>query len=225
MNRFFGNFVIIGLVFVLCGYALKVYLNNKYLSKSSTINTVQQVADNEPFQEGDIIFQTSLSEQSKAIQLATKSPYSHCGILFKEDNELYVFEAIQRVQKTPLKKWIERGKERHYVVKRLKNAKELITEASLIKMKEISGKFEGKRYDLTFEWTDDKIYCSELIWKIYKQALGIEIGKLEKLKTFDLTNNVVKYKMQERYGGNIPKEEIMISPQAIFESELLESIH
>ena len=33
--------------------------------------------------EGDIIFQTSTSSQSKAIQLATHSKYSHVGIIFK----------------------------------------------------------------------------------------------------------------------------------------------
>ena len=48
---------------------------------------------------GDIIFQTSLSAQSKAIQLATKSKYSHCGLIFKEKNTYYVFEAIQPVKK------------------------------------------------------------------------------------------------------------------------------
>jgi hypothetical protein len=32
---------------------------------------------------GDIIFQTSLSDQSVAIQAATKSPYSHLGIVYE----------------------------------------------------------------------------------------------------------------------------------------------
>ena len=35
------------------------------------------------YKEGDIIFQISRSTQSKAIQAATGSRYSHCGILFK----------------------------------------------------------------------------------------------------------------------------------------------
>ena len=42
-------------------------------------------------------------------------------------------------------------------------------------MKNEGEKFKGKNYDLTFEWSDDKIYCSELIWKIYKRSTGIEI--------------------------------------------------
>lgn len=39
------------------------------------------------FEEGDIIFQTSMSSQSQAIQLATHSPYSHMGVLFKIPKE------------------------------------------------------------------------------------------------------------------------------------------
>lgn len=81
-----------------------------------------------------------------------------------------------------------------------------------------------KNYDLTFEWSDDKIYCSELIWKIYQQATGIEIGKLEQLSDFDLTNEVVKKKIKERYGNKIPMNEPVISPAAIFNSDLLVTV-
>lgn len=178
---------------------------------------------NSDFKNGDIIFQTSVSSQSKAIQLATKSKYSHCGIIFKERNEFYVYEAIQPVKKTPLKKWIARGKNGKYVVKRLKND-QILTEKTLSKMREVGQKFSGKNYDLTFEWSDDKIYCSELIWKIYKRATGIEVGKLEKLKDFDLSNPIVQKKMKERYGNNIPKNELVISPVSIFNSNLLKTV-
>lgn len=58
-------------------------------------------------------------------------------------------------------------------------------------------KFIGKNYDFNFEWNDDKIYCLELVWKIYKRATGIGIGKLEKLGDFDLTNNKVKSKLKK----------------------------
>jgi len=97
----------------------------------------------------------------------------------------------------------------------------VITPSKLTRMKQEGNKFIGKNYDLTFEWSDDKIYCSELIWKIYKRATGIEIGKLQKLSDFDLTNEAVKKKMQERYCDKIPRGEIVISPDAIFDSELL----
>ena len=181
-------------------------------------------AQESEIQNGDLIFQTSLSEQSKAIQLATKSEFSHCGIIFKEGNDYYVFEAIQPVKSTPLDKWIARGKNGEYVIKRLKNAEQVLTPTTISKMKQVGDEFRGKNYDLTFEWSDDKIYCSELIWKIYQRATGIEIGNLEKLSDFDLTSDAVKKKMNERYGNKIPLNEIVISPASIFNSELLVAV-
>ena len=72
---------------------------------------------------------------------------------------------------------------------------------------------------------DERIYCSELVWKIYKEALDIEIGELETLEDFDLTDKAVKQKLKERYGNNIPQNEKVISPVAMFESPLLETVY
>jgi uncharacterized protein YycO len=201
-------------------YAKRKFYDPKHrLDNAKT--EVKQLADNDEIKNGDLIFQTSLSGQSKAIQLATKSKYSHCGLIYKEGNEFYVFEAVQPVKRTPLDKWIARGQDGKYVIKRLKNADQFLTPEALRKMKQVGNQFNGKNYDLTFEWSDDKMYCSELIWKIYQRATGIEIGKLEKLSDFDLTNEAVKQKVKERYGDKIPTNEIVISPAAIFDSELL----
>lgn len=185
-------------------------------------------AYDEPFskylENGDIIFQTSKSSQSKAIQLATNSKYSHMGIIYKDEGIFFVYEAAQPVKLTPLKDWINRGENGHYVIKRLKNADKILTNTVLTKMKKTGEQFNGKPYDIYFEWSDDKIYCSELVWKIYKQATGIEIGQLEHLSDFDLTNEIVRTKMKERYGDTIPLDEIVISPAAIFNSDKLITI-
>lgn len=204
-------------------YAKRKFYDPKHrLEKAKT--EIKELADQNEIKNGDLIFQTSLSGQSKAIQLATNSKYSHCGIVYSENGQFYVFEAIQPVKTTPLDKWVARGENGHYVIKRLKNADQVLTFKTLEKMKIEGQKFNGKNYDLTFEWSDDKIYCSELIWKIYQRATGIEIGKLEKLSDFDLTNEAVKKKMKERYGDKIPLDEIVISPAAIFDSELLKTV-
>jgi uncharacterized protein YycO len=176
---------------------------------------------NSELKNGDLIFHASTSKQSKAIQLATNSKYSHCGIIYQKDNKFYVFEAVRPVKLTPIDEWIKRGKNGKYVVKRLKNSEQILTPAVIKKMKTIGDKFKGKDYDFTFEWSDNKIYCSELIWKIYKEATGLAIGKLQKLKDFNLTHPAVKAKMNERYGNKVPLNEPVISPGAIFNSELL----
>jgi Permuted papain-like amidase enzyme, YaeF/YiiX, C92 family len=172
---------------------------------------------------GDIIFQTSTSDQSKAIQLATHSKYSHCGIIFQNDGKDFVFEAVQPVKLTPLNEWIARGEGKHYVVKRLKDTS-VLTPKVLDDMRTAGRNMLGKDYDLYFEWSDIRLYCSELVWKIYSQGAHLEVGHLQKLADFDLTNPVVQQKLKERYGENIPKDEMVISPQAIFESDLLNTI-
>jgi uncharacterized protein YycO len=182
---------------------------------------VKLLTESNEIKDGDLIFQTSLSRQSKAIQKATKSVYSHCGLVFKEGNDYVVIEAVQPVKRTPLDKWITKGKDGHYVIKRLKNSNQVLTNENTLKVKQICEQFIGKNYDMTFEWSDDKIYCSELIWKAYQLGTGIEIGRLQKLREFDLSDEAVKAKMKERYGDNIPMNETVISPSAIFDSELL----
>lgn len=67
-------------------------------------------------------------------------------------------------------------------------------------MKLIGERFLGKDYDIYFEWSDNRIYWSELVWKIYKEATNIEIGQLENLSDFNLSNKLVKKKLKERYG-------------------------
>jgi uncharacterized protein YycO len=192
--------------------------------KGSTNEVGLSSSFNNELKDGDLIFQTSRSSQSKAIQLATNSQYSHCGIVFKEGNSFYVFEAVQPVKRTPLAEWIARGEKGEFVVKRLKNAEQTLTPDVIQKMKEIGKGFYGKNYDSAFEWSDEKIYCSELIWKIYKRATGIEIGNLEKLGDFDLSSKVVKQKIKERYGEKIPLEELVISPASLFESDKLVTV-
>ena len=138
------------------------------------------------------------------------------GIVFFRDGSPYVYEAITTVQYTPLKKWVARGDGGHYVVKRLRDADRLLTPEAITKLRQVAAKLLGKQYDLTFEWSDARIYCSELVWKIYERGLGLRVGRLQKLRDFDLSDPIVKAKMKERYGKAIPMEETVISPGEMF---------
>jgi uncharacterized protein YycO len=199
------------------------YASKKYVPTQKASASVKTLVENNAIQSGDLIFHTSQSRQSKAIQLATHSTYSHCGIIFNRNNDWYVIEAAQPIKWTPLSQWIARGKNGHYVIKRLSDSQALTTN-KVQQLKKAAEQHLGKNYDLTFEWADDKIYCSELIWKAYKSALDVEVGKLQQLSEFDLTDPIVKSMMQKRYGTKIPLTEIVISPQAIFESERLKTV-
>jgi hypothetical protein len=172
----------------------------------------------ETLHDGDLIFQTSRSGQSAAIQRATHSPYSHVGIVFLRDGKPYVLEAVATVRYTPLDTWIARGDGGHYVVKRLARP---LTAIEDNRLKQAAGSYEGRSYDLYFEWSNERIYCSELVWKIYRDAVDLKLGKLQKLREFDLADPIVKTRMRERYGAHVPLDEPVISPAAVFASPLL----
>ncbi|HEY6125128.1 MAG TPA: YiiX family permuted papain-like enzyme [Steroidobacteraceae bacterium] len=174
-----------------------------------------------PLRDGDIIFHTSRSAQSAAIQRATHSPYSHMGVVLHRDGKPFVFEAIATVRYTPLANWTARGDGGRYEVRRLKRK---LTPAEIGKLHASAKAYEGKPYDLYFEWSNARIYCSELVWKMYRDALGIEVGTLQRLREFDLTDPAVRAKMRERYGTKVPLDEQVISPAAMFESSILETV-
>ena len=174
--------------------------------------------------DGDIIFQTSRSQLSIPIQKATHSQYSHMGIVFLRNGSPCVYEAIKTVQYTPLKNWIARGEGGHYVVKRLREADRILTSQAVTKLRQAAAKFQGKLYDSYFEWSDNRIYCSELVWKIYDRGLGIRVGRLQKVRDLDLSDPVVKVKIKERYGNKVPLDETVISPGEMFSSDLLVTV-
>lgn len=173
------------------------------------------------FQTGDIIFHISKSQQSLVIQQATHSPYSHMGMIVNKNGQTWVLEAIQPVQYTALNKWIARGVKGHYVVKRLQSALNVSQKQKLLQNAE---QYLGRPYDIYFEWSNRAIYCSEIIWKAYNQALGIQLAPLQHLKQFDLKQSSVQKLMKQRYGQNIPLNETVIAPKAIYDSKYLQEV-
>ena len=170
---------------------------------------------------GDIIFIVNPSGQGKAIQLATKSKYTHMGIVFIENGKTIVYHAVEPVIKSSLEQFIGMSEDGKYFIKRLKD-QTLLNESVIKKMLLEANSKLGLHYDLGFNWSDEEMYCSEYVWKLYNHALNIEIGMLRPLKDFDLSHPAVQKIMKRRYGNNIPYDEKMISPGDMFDSELLE---
>ena len=147
------------------------------------------------------------------------------GVVFVTDGQAFVYEAVQPVKLTAFEKWVQRGENGRFVVKRLKAADRLLTPANLRKLESEGRKLRGRSYDLYFEWSDDRIYCSELVWKMYKRALGIEVGSLQRLRELDLSDPAVNAKIQERWKGKPPGNELVISPAAMFDSDQLYTVY
>lgn len=210
---------IIGLISILLMGAVAIYwtIQNNHVIAKKQIKELKEVKD------GDVIFQTSESYQCEAVRIATNSKFSHCGIIFCKDDDKYVLEAVQPVKITPLKEWITHGRQHCYLIKRLKDTLALNND-KITAMKLAGTKMLSKNYDLTFGWSDDQIYCSELVWKLYKKGANIELCPLAKLKSFNLKDPKVIKIMKERYGNSIPYEENVVAPSQLALSPKMETI-
>jgi len=127
-------------------------------------------------QEGDILFQDyRCGALCDAIETVTTgidgACFSHIGIVFKNDNQWQVLEAIGKdVHYTPLQDFLNRsidenGKERIWVGRVKTQWKHLIP---LIKKE--SKKYIGKLYDEKFIIDNDSYYCSELLYELFKKT-------------------------------------------------------
>ena len=177
-----------------------------------------------PVEEGDVVFQESHSVQSLAVQAATHSTYSHLGLVTFRDGKPTVLEALATVRVTPLTEWLQRGDGSHYVVKRLVDASQVLDASGRIELQKQMRRFEGSPYDDSFEWSDERFYGAELVWKVYERALGIRLGEPQRLGDFDLTVPEVQAKLAQRFGEKVPLDEPVISAQRIFESGRLQTV-
>lgn len=156
--------------------------------------TILRPLDKKILRDGDFVFQTSRSNQSKAIIKATNSFYSHMGIIKKKPEGIFVIEAVHPVKETPLNEWIQNGFFSRIKVKRYNNLSEEQLNTIFNEMK----KFYGNGYDIFFYFKNNKIYCSELPY-ISFQEINIKLGKTEKIKNLNFDNNLVEKLMSNRW--------------------------
>jgi uncharacterized protein YycO len=82
----------------------------------------------------------------------------------------YVLEAVGPVRCTPAKDWINRGSCAWFTQLRPKNlSKRHISDAIME-----AEKYLGRPYDIQYELDEEKIYCSELIYKAFLKSGNME---------------------------------------------------
>ncbi|MGJ8658003.1 MAG: YiiX/YebB-like N1pC/P60 family cysteine hydrolase [Akkermansiaceae bacterium] len=175
------------------------------------------------WQNGDIIFTKTSGRQAIAVEAATESPWTHTAVIFINEGKPMVLEAVQPVQIISLEDYFKRsGAKSTHSFKRLKDTstlnKDIFTRASAWAKKHV-----GKNYDGRFQWSDQTLYCSELVWKVYHECAGIELCRVKKVKEYNLEHPKVKQLITERFGSvnRLNLEEKIVAPSDIYDSELL----
>jgi cell wall-associated NlpC family hydrolase len=198
--------IISGIILLLLALPFSSMVTETFTAQTGAVKNVK---------EGDVIFQTSQSEQSPLIQIGTRSMITHCGIVVMKGGKPYVLETQRTIVLTPFDKFIARGKDGRYWLKR--------SNKDNIKIKYNS--YLGKPYDLAFKFDNGKFYCSELIYDIYIKQLGIELCKPKKVGDYLIlgTDELPKIEKAMKKRG-ITKEQYAVAPVDIFNSEYLNSV-
>ena len=162
-------------------------------------------------QEGDVIFHVSKSSQSTAIKIGTLSRYSHCGMIVEENNKLYVLEAENGLEMTPIRQWLKRGRMGdHYRVMRLKDKQTLHIDHTT-----------GGRYDSAFLFNNGRYYCSELVWEQYKKN-NILLCQTKQLKDYHFLYLPMVQKQIQRRGFDMNQE--VVAPSELIKSRYLRTV-
>ena len=172
--------------------------------------------------EGDIVFSGSPVGQGEAIMAATGSRFTHCGIVFMREGRLMVLEAVQPVRVTTVATFMQTRRPAVVAVRRLKVP---LTPEAGAKAKAWAAAQVGRNYDARFEWGDDKLYCSELVWKVFEQA-GVRLCEPRRVRDYNLQHPKVREVIRARFGANdtLRLDEKVVAPSDLAASPLLEVV-
>lgn len=164
---------------------------------------------------GDLVFVDDTSSNlSKAINDVTKkegnSNYTHVGICVLENNEVFVYHADpqKNVVKEPLTTFLNDRKKATVHLYRMDE----ISKNQLKNGFAIAEKMIGKSYDYAYRNDNDKIYCSELIYEMFKQDTVFKMNPMtfKDIKTGEFHKNWIEH--YQKLGVEIPEGELGCNP-------------
>jgi Permuted papain-like amidase enzyme, YaeF/YiiX, C92 family len=191
-----------------------------------------------PLKRGDVIFQNSRSAQSLAILLATDSPFTHVGIVdFDDSGNAIVLEAVRTTRATPLQDWIAQGEDGDVAIYRMED----LTDDQALALTKAAHSHFGKGYDPYFYQTEDTLYCSELVRIAFRDGIGVDLGREQRLGELNLDSDAVRGLVEERWQSHpacadgqakdaqgclaLIRDEPLVTPQAVAEDARLTLVY
>ncbi|MDF1564444.1 MAG: YiiX/YebB-like N1pC/P60 family cysteine hydrolase [Deltaproteobacteria bacterium] len=173
---------------------------------------------------GDLVFRQSRSRQAQAIELVTHSPWGHTGIVLLIDGEPIVLEAVEPVKLTPLEPWLAAARGGRWAVRRHEQAETIFTPDLERELIRAGRALLGTHYDGRFEWSDRRLYCSELVWKLYARQAKVRLGEPQRYADLDLSHPIVGRLIRERLGAEERPKGKIVTPGGLFDAPGLRTV-
>lgn len=176
---------------------------------------------------GDLIFLATSGDTLETIaQLsgATRG-YNHVGVAIVIGDEFYVYEVRKVVQFTTYQDWVEnKGKSRNIAVYRLEGADSILTSEAMNKLIEVARRYEGVAKDTLFQWTSEAMYNAELVWKLFDEALDIQLCGLSNPLKYNVVKSKLSSTLIDRRFSALSLSEKMVLPVDLIKSTLLQLV-
>jgi hypothetical protein len=88
----------------------------------------------------------------------------------------------------------------------------------------VGKKMLGKNYDTAFAWDGRRIYCSELVYRIFLDGAGLPLGKVQRFGELALDSKPVRRLIKVRRGHKLDLDEPIITPVSIMTDSKLRTV-
>lgn len=154
----------------------------------------------------------------------TGSWTNHVGIVtdISGDEPIICESTIPFSKRTKLSKFIRRSKDHRVAVKRLPQPLSAEQKAAIRKAAE---KRLGRFYDTGFNLMSRKQFCSRFVYEVMKEALGLEVGKVQTLRVLLDENPHADMRFWRLwYFGRIPWERETVTPASQIHDPRLQTV-
>ncbi len=83
-------------------------------------------------------------------------------------------------------------------------------------MATLRSEWTGLPYDGAFAWDAERLYCIELVHKLYHRGAGVRLGQLRPIGDFALDHPDVRAAARARFGGRVPVDQLVLSPADLY---------
>ncbi len=192
----------------------------KDLKRKSDVEILRMIADGKAnLKDGDAVLRTDDDFVSETLRNMSQhdNTFSHCGIVFKEDGEWYVYNNMagaenvkEQMMRVPYDSFVSPHEKVAYGIFRYN-----MSDSEVVKLHQITQDYynAGLKFDKTFDLqTDDKMYCAEMVYKFVKKATNNRI----QMHTTKKENFKVR---DPRYQGVVIKEFIYVALDDLYRED------